>query len=172
MNPKPPFLKLVSAEPRHREFVRLLSTEAFARFGSYDKTLPTMMGWPWIRTVVAQARDRPIGFAMISLEDAGAGEIDLTAIAVEPAWQSRGVGRTLLRHVEQVARYAVAAGRTASVRLTVAEDNQRARGLFESVGYRLVPGEEDRYSGGQRSLLLRKNLKAGGEQSPDQDPNL
>jgi ribosomal protein S18 acetylase RimI-like enzyme len=109
---------------------------------------------------------------MISLEDAGAGEIDLTAIAVEPAWQARGVGRTLLRHVEQVARYAVAAGRTASVRLTVAEDNRRARGLFESVGYRLVPGKEDRYSGGQRSLVLRKTLQAGGEQSPDQDPNL
>ncbi len=158
MNPKPPSLKLVSAQPRHREFVRLLSTEAFARFGSYDKTLPTMMEWPWIRTVVAQARGRPVGFAMISLEDAGAGEIDLTAIAVEPAWQSRGVARTLLRHMEQVARSAVAAGRPASVRLTVAEDNPRARGLFEAVGYRLVPGEEDRYSGGQRSLTLRKNL--------------
>ncbi len=158
MKPKPPSLKLVSAEPRHRAFVRLLSAEVFARFGSYDNTLPTMMGWPWIRTVVAQARGRPIGFAMISLEDAGVGEIDLTAIAVEPAWQSRGVGRTLLRHVEQVARSAVAAGRPASVRLTVAEDNRRARGLFEAVGYRLVPGEEDRYSGGQRSLLLRKNL--------------
>ncbi len=158
MNPKPPSLKLVSAQPRHRAFVRLLSAEVFARFGSYDKTLPTMMGWPWIRTVVAQARGRPIGFAMISLEDAGVGEIDLTAIAVEPAWQSRGVGRTLLRHVEQVARSTVAAGRPASVRLTVAEDNRRARGLFEAVGYRLVPGEEDRYSGGQRSLMLRKNL--------------
>ncbi len=163
MNPRPPSVKLVSAEPRHRDFVRMLSAEVFARFGSYDKTLPTMMLWPWIRTVVAEARGRPVGFAMISLEDAGAGEIDLTAIAVEPAWQSRGVGRTLLRHVEQVARSAVAAGRPASVRLTVAEDNQRARGLFEAVGYRLVPGEEDRYSGGQRSLTLRKNLT---------DPNL
>ena len=169
MNPKPPSLKLVSAEARHREFVRLLSTEVFARFGSYDKTLPPMMEWPWIRTVVAQARGRPVGFAMISLEDAGAGEIDLTAIAVEPAAQSRGVGRFLLRHVEQLARSAVAAGRPASVRLTVAEDNRRARGLFEAVGYRLVRGEEDRYPGGQRSLVLRKNL---GEQTHGSDPSL
>ncbi len=95
---------------------------------------------------------------MVSLEDAGVGEIDLTAIAVEPAWQSRGTGRALLRHVEQLARSAVPPARPASVRLTVAEDNRRARELFEAVGYRLVPGEEDRYSGGQRSLMLRKNL--------------
>ncbi len=166
MKPKPPSLMLVSAQPRHREFVRRLSAEVFARFGSYDKTLPTMMEWPSIRTIVAEARGRPVGFAMVSLEDAGVGEIDLTAIAVEPAWQSRGTGRALLRHVEQLARSAVAAGRPASVRLTVAEDNRRARELFEAVGYRLVPGEEDRYSGGQRSLMLRKALCS------DRDPTL
>ena len=131
-----------------------------------------MMGWPWVRTIVAEAQGRPVGFAMISLEDVGAGEIDLTAIAVAPAWHSRGVGRTLLRHVEQLARSAVAAGRPASVRLTVAEDNRRARGLFEAVGYRPVPGEEDRYPGGQRSLLLRKKLQPGGEPIPDRDPSL
>ena len=136
----------------------MLSAEVFARFGSYDKTLPTMLEWPWIRTVVAESRGRPVGFAMISLEDTGIGEIDLTAIAVEPAWESRGVGRALLRHVEQVARGAAAAGRPASVRLTVAEDNLRARGLFEAVGYRLVAGKEDRYSGGQGSVMLRKTL--------------
>ena len=169
MSPKSSSLKFVSAEPRHREFIRLLSAEVFARFGGYDKSLPTMMGWPWIRTVVAEARSRPVGFVMISLEDAGAGEIDLTAIAVEPAGQSRGVGRALLRHVEQLARSAVAAGRPVSVRLTVAEDNRQARGLFEAAGYRLVRGAEGWYPGGQRSLLLRKNL---GEQSSDSDPSL
>ena len=159
-------MKLVSAESRHREFVRRLSAEVFARFGSYDKMLPAMLEWPSIRTIVAEARGCPVGFAMISLEDAAVGEIDLTAIAVEPAWQSRGVGRTLLLHVEQLARSAVTGEQSPSVRLTVAEDNARARGLFEAVGYRLVPGEEDRYSGGQRSLMLRKNLCS------DVDPDL
>jgi len=158
MNPRPPSVKLVSAEPRPREFVRVLSAEVFARFGGYDEMLPAMMEWPWIRTVVAESRGRPVGFAMISLEDTGVGETDLTAIAVEPVWESRGVGRALLRHVEQVARSAGPAGLPASVRLTVAEDNLRARGLFEAVGYRLVAGEEERYSGGQRSLTLRKTL--------------
>ena len=94
---------------------------------------------------------------MYSLEEIGAGEIDLVAIAVAPAWQSRGIGRRLLAHVER------ASGRLAleadvSIRLAVAEDNTPARTLFEKAGYVLVAGAEGVYPRGQRSLTLRKRI--------------
>jgi ribosomal protein S18 acetylase RimI-like enzyme len=163
MNAATPPVRIVPAHERHRQFVRRLSAEVFSRFGSYDETLPAMMEWPWIRTLVAETGNRTVGFAMISFEDLLAGEIDLAAIAVDPEWQSRGIGTALLDHVERLARSVVARGRQASVRLTVAEDNRPARKLFQGRGFRIVPGREDRYSGGQRSLLLRKHLP---------DPNL
>jgi len=138
--------------------VRQLSAEVFGRFGDYAEMLPRAMGLERISTVVAEVDGRPVGFAMASLEDLPWGEIDLTAIAVAPPWQSRGIGRMLLGWVEQTARQLVPGPRPVSVRLTVAEDNEPARRLFDRSGYGTVPGAEGRYPGGQRSLTLRKQL--------------
>ena len=150
-------MEVVRATPGHREFVRALSVEVFARFGDYGASLSETMALPWVRTLVAEAERKPVGFAMYSLEEIGAGEIDLVAIAVAPAWQSRGIGRRLLAHVER------ASGRLAleadvSIRLAVAEDNTPARTLFEKAGYVLVAGAEGVYPRGQRSLTLRKRI--------------
>jgi len=83
--------------------------------------------------------------------------VDLAAIAVKPEWQSRGVGRALLAHVEREALRLVPLERgTAAVRLTVAEDNDRARQVFAEAGFRPVPGEGGTYPAGQRSLSMRK----------------
>jgi ribosomal protein S18 acetylase RimI-like enzyme len=111
-----------------------------------------------VRTAVAWSGTTRTGFAMYVPVDEVPGELDLVAIAVEPAWQARGVGRALLAFVEDEAR-TLAGGRSAcSVRLTVAEDNAVARGLFEGTGYRPIDGEHGRYDGGQRSMGLRKRL--------------
>jgi ribosomal protein S18 acetylase RimI-like enzyme len=68
------------------------------------------------------------------------------------------VGRALLRFVESETR-AMSGDGPAWVRLTVAEDNTVARGLFEGSGYVRVPGTEGVYDGGQRSLGLTKRLR-------------
>ena len=47
--------KLVRGTADYRDFVKRLSAEVFSRFGDYDKALPEMLDWPWIRTVVAEA---------------------------------------------------------------------------------------------------------------------
>ena len=85
-------------------------------------------------------------------------ELNLLAIAVLPAWQARGVGRRLLERVEAVAADSIANDGTAYVRVTVAEDNTRARRLFERSGYEALPGHEGAYPVGQRSLELRKKI--------------
>lgn len=158
MTERRPPTKLVPAAADHRDFVRQLSAEAFSRFGEYDKTLPELMDLPWIRTVVAEVEGAAIGFAMYSLEGIASGDIDLVAVAVIPSWRSRGVGRALLEHVEKAAR-SLAPEEAAGVHLTVAEDNARARKLFEGSGYIAIPYEHGMYPGGQRSVGLRKRLR-------------
>lgn len=149
--------ELVPGTRAHREFVRVLSAEVFARFGDYDVTLPGLIGLPWIRTVIALVDDKPVGFAMVSLERLGDAEIDLVAIAVTPLLQRRGVGRRLLEHVEERAR-AAASDRPCRLTLTVAEDNLPARLLFERAGFSIVADEPGRYQGGQSSIRMHKTL--------------
>ena len=149
---------IVEAQSRDVDFVRRLSADVFARFGRYDRLLPGLMPVPWVRTAIARQDEERSGFAIYSLETLARGEVDLVAIAVEPRWQSHGIGRALLRFVESRA-LALSREGPVSVRLTVAEDNSPARALFESSGYVVVPGEQGRYDGGQRSMGMRKRLR-------------
>jgi len=158
MHGDPIRVDLVPAAVEHREFVRNLSADVFARFGDYETMLTRWMIRPGVRTVVACLDDAAIGFA-IYLCSPGDREVELLAIAVTPAWQSRGVGRCMLAHMEQEARDLALPDESAWVRLTVAEDNVVARGLFESSGYERVEGEDGFYPAGQRALSLRKRVQ-------------
>ena len=60
----------------------------------------------------------------------------------------------------------VPADADAAVCLTVAEDNSRARRVFEAAGFRPVPGEAGAYPAGQRSLAVRKAIPRPGLDSP------
>ena len=154
-----PELRLLPAGPSHRELVRRLSAVVFARFGDYDVMLPETMRLPWARTVVASLGGREVGFAIYSLEGLARGEVELTAIAVEPDCHSRGIGRSLLAFVERTTLALTPGVERPSVRLTVAHDNGRARRLFHRAGYRFVRGKQAFYAGGQRALTLRKVLE-------------
>ena len=151
-------VRILQAELHHREFVRRLSARVFKRFGDYETSLPELFDRQWVRTVVAEVGRQAVGFAMYSLEDLHDGEIDLLAIAVPPEWQSRGLGRRLLGHVETLALELVR-GDSATVRLTVSEDNSRARSFFGGAGYLPTPRDRGHYPHGQPSLGLRKQLR-------------
>ena len=148
-------IEIGPADPGDVDFVRTLSAKVFARFGDYGTSLPLTMAFPWVRTVVARVEGLAVGFAMYSEEDLPRREIDLVAIAVDPGRQTRGIGRKLLAHVESETRALIPEGE-AAVRLTVAEDNAVARGLFEKSGYVRLPGRKGIYPAGQRALTLRK----------------
>jgi ribosomal protein S18 acetylase RimI-like enzyme len=139
--------------------VRRLSARLFSRFGEYERTLPALIGLPGMHLLVACSGEDPVGFALYSADEPQPGTVDLTAIAVDRPWQSRGVGRRLLERVEEEARRLAAAQRLpARMHLTVAESNAAGRALFERAGYTEVPGERGHYSGGQRSIGMARIL--------------
>jgi ribosomal protein S18 acetylase RimI-like enzyme len=158
---------LREAGARDRAFVRELSGRVFSHFGDYDATLPPLVGSPSVRTILAVSDGTPVGFAICTFEDRPGGEADLVAIAVEPGWQGRGVGRLLLAGAETVVVDASCRPDEPTLRLTVAEDNAPARRLFERAGYRRVPGEEGTYPRGQRSIGMRKTLGRRGTADRD-----
>lgn len=67
-------------------------------------------------------------------------EVFLARIALLPAWQGRGIGT---RIVEDVVGRAAAAG--LPTRLTVLRTNERARALYERIGFRVVSDDEHRH---------------------------
>ena len=151
-------LRLIPATEAHATFVESLSAAVFSRFGDYASVLPQWLTQPGVRTCIAQANGVAVGFAMYAATIQSMHQLDLLAIAVLPAWQSRGVGRELLEYVETVAADSCEEDDTAYVRVTVAEDNTRARRLFQRSGYEALPGQEGVYPAGQRSLDLRKKI--------------
>ena len=157
MEPGESAVRLVEGRPAHREFIRNLSAEVFSRFGDYDQTLPPVSSLPWVETVIAEREVEPVGLAMYTVVGPRGREIDLIAIAVLPQHQSGGIGQQLLAHVESAARGLAPEG-GAAVRLTVAEDNLRARRFFERSGFLPVSDGVGQYPRGQRSLALRKEL--------------
>jgi len=61
------------------------------------------------------------------------------SVYVDRAWRGRGVGRTLLDHVLELAR----AGGHRSVIARITAGNAASRGLHEALGFRLVGIEEE-----------------------------
>jgi ribosomal protein S18 acetylase RimI-like enzyme len=151
--------EILPAGTQHEAFVRELSTEVFTRYGDYRRMLPRAMRLRSVRTVVVAHQGDPVAFAMFELLDPAGPTVDLTAIAVLPAWQGRGIGRLLLDHVERAVRE-LGRGREASLTATVAEDNAAARHLFDRWGFRRIEGEAGIYPRGQRALALCKLLEA------------
>jgi ribosomal protein S18 acetylase RimI-like enzyme len=76
---------------------------------------------------------------------------------VRPAWQGRGVGKAFLLAVAQEAQTAGAVGLV----LTVAPDNERAMGLYQSVGFVDEGCTPDFYGSGQDRHILRWRFAQG-----------
>jgi ribosomal protein S18 acetylase RimI-like enzyme len=141
-----------------RTFVRRLSAEVFSRFGDYERLLPPLLAAESVRTIIVEVEGAPAGFAMVEVPSRTPDGGDLIAIAVEPRWQRSGLGKELLRRVEQIVRASAAENKVAWMWLTVAEDNLAARRMFEAASYEVVDRDHGRYEGGQRSIGMRKLL--------------
>jgi ribosomal protein S18 acetylase RimI-like enzyme len=85
--------------------------------------------------LVALDGDVPVGFVMVVYdvpdEVTMADQAFIANMAVEPAYERRGVGRALLDAVEE----AVRARGLSHISLMVTEDNAAARGLYEAAGF-------------------------------------
>jgi ribosomal protein S18 acetylase RimI-like enzyme len=96
-----------------------------------------------VYVAVAELDGTPVGRAGLDFERSGDdGTAFLWAAHVEPAWQSRGVGTRIVRHLEDVAR----TRGFVAVRLAVAKDNARAQALYERLGYEVRGETVERWS--------------------------
>ena len=84
--------------------------------------------------LAARTGDELVGYGGIAVVGAPPGaEAEIHTIGVDPAYQSRGIGRALLRGL-----LAAADALHATVFLEVRTDNQPARALYESEGFTVV----------------------------------
>ncbi|NYI03971.1 GNAT family N-acetyltransferase [Allostreptomyces psammosilenae] len=151
-------LRLRPALPADLDFLRAMLREAFnwnpdrapipAERLAADPTFARYLdGWPGPAEcgVVAEAAGEPVGATWLRLlppDGAGYGfvaaDVPELTLGVRPDWRGRGVGRALL---EELAEQARAAGLRA-ISLSVERENRPAHGLYRSVGFRVVGGDE------------------------------
>ncbi len=108
------------------------------------------------RFLVAEEDGRPVGYACWGPIPGTVGSADLYWIAVDPAWQGRGVGRELLAQVEAWVR---SEGRT-RVYIETATRPQYAptRAFYLACGYRLAAELPDYYAPGDGKAVFLKVL--------------
>jgi ribosomal-protein-alanine N-acetyltransferase len=101
--------------------------------------------------LTSRVDDRLVGFAIMHFGDEAA---HLNLLAVEPAYQRRGIGRCLVNWLEQSA---ITAG-TFMVSLEVRADNVGALQFYRELGYQETGLIPDYYSGMCDAALLARDL--------------
>ncbi len=144
------------ATPLDRSWLVDLGARAFAVLGDYRDILPAWLAQDNVTAWVDELAGQRRGFTVVGFfhGDEGENVADLLAIAVEPAWQSRGLGRTLLDHAVAMASATAQAGRLRELRLSVADDNVIGQRLYRTSGFHRVTGEFGAYPGGQRAVRM------------------
>lgn len=104
-------------------------------------------------TLLDEEDGKPAGYAML-LFNTGTSLARLYSLAVDPDWQGKGIGRALMQATEE---HAIAHGCVA-MRLEVRADGKRARGLYESQGYRQFGTINDYYEDGMQAIRYEKRL--------------
>jgi len=152
--------KTGASAPDDAGFVLAVAHTAFLAYGSYDTYLEEWFGNDAVDTYIAEIHGNRAGFFMLtSYHDAEGGRgliADLVAIAVQPKYQSRGVGKRMLAHAIAIAANADPPAR--EMWLVVAEGNSRAQRFFAGRGFRLRDGVGV-YPAGQRALRMVKPLE-------------
>jgi ribosomal protein S18 acetylase RimI-like enzyme len=154
-------VSLGPAESSDGDFIKRLSRDVFNIYGPYDETIPAWFRSDRSVTIVARAKGKPIGFVMIGKLDSRYdfhSVSELLAIAVEPQWQGRGIGESLLREAE---RRAVDLG-IKRIFLHTATDNLQAQRLFTRVGYRPWEIKRSFYPKGQDAYVMAKEPELKG----------
>lgn len=106
-----------------------------AAFGDPPRDLTVQLAEAQERTLLVAVDGEAVGTVRLSLEGGTGG---VHGFAVDPAWQGRGIGRDVLR---RASTQLFAEGAT-RVGLEVAVDNEGALGLYTSLGFTRVAGED------------------------------
>lgn len=97
--------------------------------------LPDRLDSPGHRTLVIELHDSAVGTLRVNRDGDEAG---IYGFVVDPPWQGRGIGRDALRRACEELR----ADGVSRIGLEVAVDNDRALGLYTSIGFEPVITED------------------------------
>lgn len=116
--------------------------------------------------VAARAGERLVGYAVLAaLGRPGDREFEVHTIGVDPAYQGRGIGRTMLRRLLDLAD-----AESAPVVLDVRTDNLPARSLYLAHGFE-VAGVRPRYyrpSMADAYLMVRSAVPRAGHRDTEE----
>jgi ribosomal protein S18 acetylase RimI-like enzyme len=130
--PSDPAITMRQAGPADADAVgRLLK----AAFDWTPNDLAGVLGRPDERTMLVHCDGVAVGTVRLTMGEDSAG---IYGFAVDPVWQGRGIGRDVLRRCCRQLREDGAA----AVGLEVAVDNERALGLYTSLGFERVLTED------------------------------
>lgn len=101
-------------------------------------------------------RDTPVGYACYGHRPFTLATYDLYWIAVDPSYQGRGVGRTLLAYLEE--ELCSEGARLLLIETSSRLSYERARRFYEGSGYRCQALIEDFYAEGDHLVLYGKRL--------------
>lgn len=130
----------------YRPYIERIGREPAPMRADFDALIGAGAVW------VATEDGRVVGVLVLELQDTA---LLLESVAVDPAHQGHGIGRSLIDHAEQVARDA---GLSAVDLYTNAHMTENLR-LYPSLGYDLI---ERRREDGFDRVFFRKSLTTGG----------
>ena len=140
---------LSDASARDAAAITALHGKSFQRGWSEDEVETLLVE----RNVIAHRALAGKKFAGFILSRLAADEAEILSVAVDRAWQGRGLGRRLLMlHLGRLAGFG-----TQTVFLEVGEANDPATKLYLNAGFREV-SRRPNYYGNATALILRRDL--------------
>ncbi|WP_456370400.1 GNAT family N-acetyltransferase [Thermodesulfatator atlanticus] len=154
-------MKLREAEERDFDFICDASKE-FMIFGPYDEIIPSWFRDPWIKCLVLEEESELLGFIMLGpmFLPLWQRTLDVTAIYVKPTLRKRGLGLSLVKEAEVIARkkgYRY-------LRAHVGQENKPAFELFKKAGFSIKKKIENYYPSGLTAIEMLKELRGRKEQ--------
>jgi len=102
---------------------------------------------------VAVCDERVVGFMVGAIEDTGENIYGhICNFAVDPAYRKKGIGRALIKRIEQQFRLELATG----AQLEVRESNYEAQKFYLRLGYQHVFQVGEYYANGEDALVMMK----------------
>ena len=141
-------MELQPATIRDLSALRKLEKACFEKDAWPVLDLIAVLTWPEVIRIKAVDDGMMIGF-VAGEPRASKREFWIATIAVDPHYQRRGIGRTLLRACEQQAKLH-------QLKLTVRISNQAAISLYEQEGYRTLDIWKGYYVDGEDGLVMGK----------------
>ena len=139
-------------------YIQRLSKKVFERYGPYEETLPEWLKAGTTATIVAQIKNKRVGFAMLGPPIYGRylpRICELLAIAVDPKKHRKGIGNFLMKEILLMAERM----EVQKLILHTGLDNLAGQNLFKKCGFVPCEIKRDFYPEGQHALMMIKEIR-------------